>query len=68
MQLIGLWANIPRLKAQRILDAPPFSNERVTMNRLYDLVLLATGDAKAAERQAKAYRAAELRAGVTPQE
>lgn len=66
--MFGLWANIPRLKAQRILDSPPYSQARCNADRLYDLVLLATGNREAAETASRRYMAAELRAGQTPEE
>ena len=67
-QLLGLYMNIPKLKAQRTLDAPPYSAARCTADRLYDLVLLSTESQEAAEKASKAYMAAELRSGQTPEE
>lgn len=38
----------------------------LTAGRLFDLVLLATGDRDEAERAYKAFRHEELKAGITP--
>ena len=64
-QLIGLWANIPAVEAHRELSARraegPLSHER-----LFDLILVSTGDREQAERASRELLAATLRAGQTP--
>ncbi len=60
--------NIPKLRARRTLNGPPYSAARCTADRLYDLVLLDTDSVEAAEKASKAYMAAELRSGQTPEE
>lgn len=63
---LGLWANIPRLKAGRILDDIRRSGHRISSDAIYDLTLAATGSEAEAERAAREHLKAELRAGQTP--
>ncbi len=46
---IGLWGNIPRLRAARQLWEVQLHGMRLEPDSLYDLTLLATGSRRAAE-------------------
>ncbi len=48
--LVGLHANIPRLKARRTLEQAVNGKVRLSPDEWYDAVLLATGDERAANR------------------
>lgn len=59
---------MPRLQAQRTLEAMRFSNVRVTAGQVFDLVHAATGSRDEAEQAFIRYRRAELRSGQMPAE
>jgi hypothetical protein len=66
--LLELEANIPRLEAKRFrrqLRLHP--DVRLSVDEVYDLIHRETGSIEAAEMAAKAYMAAQLRAGQTPE-
>ena len=63
---LGLWANIPRLKAGRVLDDIRRSGNRISADDLYDLTLAATGSETQAELAMRTQIENELRAGETP--
>lgn len=56
--------NLPHALAEKELRETDGAN--LTIDGYYDLVLLATGSVKEAERRARARRSAILRAGKTP--
>lgn len=65
-QALGLYANMPRLRAERVLERVAYSGIDLTADQIYDLVLDAREDEELAARAFKARRHAELRAGITP--
>lgn len=69
MQRLGLWANLPRLKAQRRLESLTYRTDvSLTAEDAYRLTLAATENVAQAEAAFNAHRAAELRAGVMPKQ
>ncbi len=67
-QLIGLWANIPRLRAKKILEELEIKQGAMSADRLHDLMLTAGRSKEDAEKAARHYMAAELRSGQIPSE
>lgn len=64
---LGLWANIPRLRARRLLDEHHLHGRKLTPDGMYDLVLAATGSVDEAERATKEMMHARLRSGEVPE-
>ena len=65
-QRLGLWANIPRLRARRFLEAIGVEGRPMSSDALYDLTLAATGSKLEAEEAAMERMKSELRSGATP--
>lgn len=66
-QLVGLWANMPRLEARRRRERLEASGATPTVDAVYELTLAETGSEERAQRAATAHAAALLRAGLTPE-
>lgn len=64
---LGLWANLPRLRARRLLDEINLHDRKLTADAMYDLVLAATGSQDEAERATKEMMHARLRSGEVPE-
>ena len=66
-QLLGLWANMPRLEAKRRRRAVELSGARLSVDQVHDLVLAETEDLEQAQKAASDYAASLLRRGETPE-
>lgn len=66
-ELIGLWANMPRLQAKRTRETAMLTGARLTAEAIYDLTLAETGSEAQASKAMSDAIAAKLRNNETPE-
>jgi hypothetical protein len=66
VQKLGYLENMRRLQAKRTRERLEFSQVKLSVDGLYNLILAETEDEAQAEKAARDYMAAQLRAGKTP--